>query len=568
MKTKLKLHVLFLAMLCASNFARGQGTAFTYQGRLNDNGVPANGNHDLQFTIFDADNGGLQVLDPLTNSAVGVSNGLFTVALDFGAGIFDGSARWLEISVRTNATDAFTTLRPRQALTATPYAIYAGTSAKVVSGSVVTSLNGLKDDVTLAAGNNVTLTPNGNMLTIDAANGGGSSIWSQLNGNAYYTAGKVGIGTTTPLAPLEVNGILRSTRGGLAIQYVQLDGGDPAGIRLTAQSAVAAEKPLMIQNLSGESVPGANNSMQFVLGTTAAPSSKMTLTKDGDLILPLTGLGGAIQFGTPNTESGMSIVGANRADIRFDGTTLKLLANAGTGIPAFGNGITINTSGKVGIGGSLDPVSKLEVVGQDALGLIGFQPFLTLYDSSAGYTGSRIQNVSGEMILEPQSYLSGSDGNAYAKLFNSGNFSVKSLTIRGGADLAEPFELSGNDIAKGSVMVIDDEHTGRLKLSDQAYDTRVAGIVSGANGINAGISLQQEGRLEGGQNVALSGRVYVQADAAFGAIKPGDMLTTSTTPGHAMKVTNCTKGQGAILGKAMSGLKEGRGMVLVLVTLQ
>ncbi|MBK8000468.1 MAG: hypothetical protein IPK15_17550 [Verrucomicrobia bacterium] len=94
------------------------------------------------------------------------------------------------------------------------------------------------------------------------------------------------------------------------------------------------------------------------------------------------------------------------------------------------------------------------------------------------------------------------------------------------------------EIEKGSVVVIDDEHAGRLKLSTRAYDTQVAGIVSGANGINAGIALQQEGVLDQGQNVALTGRVYVKADASYGAIKPGDLLTTSDTPGHAMKVSD------------------------------
>ena len=117
-------------------------------------------------------------------------------------------------------------------------------------------------------------------------------------------------------------------------------------------------------------------------------------------------------------------------------------------------------------------------------------------------------------------------------------------------------------------MVIDAEHPGQLKLSTRAYDTQVAGVVSGANGINPGISLQQEGALAGGQNVALTGRVYVCADATYGAIKPGDLLTTSDTPGFAMKVTDHARAQGTTLGKAMSGLKEGKGMVLVLVTLQ
>jgi hypothetical protein len=107
-----------------------------------------------------------------------------------------------------------------------------------------------------------------------------------------------------------------------------------------------------------------------------------------------------------------------------------------------------------------------------------------------------------------------------------------------------------------------------LKLSDSPYDSRVAGVVSGANGIHPGIQMQQQGLLEGGRNVALTGRVYVRADTSNGAIKPGDLLTTSTTPGRAMKVSDHLKAQGAILGKAMTGLKAGNGMVLVLVTLQ
>jgi hypothetical protein len=105
-------------------------------------------------------------------------------------------------------------------------------------------------------------------------------------------------------------------------------------------------------------------------------------------------------------------------------------------------------------------------------------------------------------------------------------------------------------------------------MSEQSHDRRVAGIISGANGVNTGVTLTQEGVFENGQNVALSGRVYVQAEAGSGAIKPGDLLTTSDVAGHAMKVTDHAKAQGAILGKAMTGLKDGRGMVLVLVTLQ
>jgi hypothetical protein len=142
------------------------------------------------------------------------------------------------------------------------------------------------------------------------------------------------------------------------------------------------------------------------------------------------------------------------------------------------------------------------------------------------------------------------------------------LQITGGSDLAEPFQTSQENIPKGSVLIIDEQNPGRLRVSEHAYDARVAGVVSGANGINPGISLSQRGILEGGQDVALSGRVYVRADASYGPIKPGDLLTTSDTTGHAMKATDQMKARGAILGKAMSPLPEGTGLVLVLVSLE
>src|SRR5260221_4956739 len=94
-----------------------QGTAFGYQGRLTDNGSPANGNYDLRFDVRDAATAGKQVGPASTLLAVAVSNGLFTVTLDFGAGVFTGPARWLEIGARTNGSGNLTTLTPRQPFT-------------------------------------------------------------------------------------------------------------------------------------------------------------------------------------------------------------------------------------------------------------------------------------------------------------------------------------------------------------------------------------------------------------------------------------------------------------------
>jgi hypothetical protein len=109
-----------------------QGTAFTYQGRLQNNGSPANGSYDLTFGLFNASSSGSQVGNTLTNSATGVTNGLFNITLDFGTGVFTGDARWLEIAARTNGAALFTTLAPRQQLLPTPYAIMANSASNLL----------------------------------------------------------------------------------------------------------------------------------------------------------------------------------------------------------------------------------------------------------------------------------------------------------------------------------------------------------------------------------------------------------------------------------------------------
>jgi hypothetical protein len=125
----------FVSAFALQPSAFSQGSSFTYQGRLNDNASPANGTYDLRFTIYDAAGGGSQVGGILTNAATSVISGLFTVALDFGPGIFTAGSRWLEIATRTNGAGAFTTLTPRQQFTPAPYAILAN-AASNLSGTV------------------------------------------------------------------------------------------------------------------------------------------------------------------------------------------------------------------------------------------------------------------------------------------------------------------------------------------------------------------------------------------------------------------------------------------------
>jgi hypothetical protein len=149
----------------------------------------------------------------------------------------------------------------------------------------------------------------------------------------------------------------------------------------------------------------------------------------------------------------------------------------------------------------------------------------------------------------------------------SGVVSVNVMKINGGSDIAEPFDVDG-ELAPGSVVVIDERAPGHLRLSYRPYDRKVAGVVSGAGGVKTGLTLVQLAGPGPQSAVALSGRVFALADASRGPIAPGDLLTTSRVPGHAMKASNLDRARGATLGKAMSSLSSGSGLVLVLVGLQ
>ena len=144
------------------------------------------------------------------------------------------------------------------------------------------------------------------------------------------------------------------------------------------------------------------------------------------------------------------------------------------------------------------------------------------------------------------------------------------MQITGGSDLSEFFDLTDyENIEKGMVVSIDTENPGHLVISTESYDKKVAGIVSGANDIEPGLIMSQKGTIADGEHlVALSGRVYCLVDATEHPIEIGDQLTTSEIPGYAMKVIDHEKARGAIIGKAMTSLKSGKGLVLVLVTLQ
>jgi hypothetical protein len=134
------------------------------------------------------------------------------------------------------------------------------------------------------------------------------------------------------------------------------------------------------------------------------------------------------------------------------------------------------------------------------------------------------------------------------------------------ADTAEDFEVADETAAPGMVMVLDEN--GKLHRSRGAYDRSVAGVISGAGTYQPGIILGRTA--SGGKKLplALNGRVYCQVDATLAPIAVGDLLTTSTTPGHAMKATDPLQAFGAVIGKALQPLDAGTGMIPILVALQ
>ncbi|MHC4093379.1 MAG: hypothetical protein ACYSVY_24425, partial [Planctomycetota bacterium] len=161
------------------------GTAFSYQGQLKLGGVAVDDTADFEFTLWDDPNStdpADLAAGPLSAGSVQVVEGLFTVVLDFGEGVFTGDARWLEIAVRSPAGSGdFTTLSPRQELTPTPYAIHAGTAGSVAGG----------------------ITGSGTANYIPKFTG----TSTLANSVIYESGGNIGIGTTNPgTSKLAVNG--------------------------------------------------------------------------------------------------------------------------------------------------------------------------------------------------------------------------------------------------------------------------------------------------------------------------------------------------------------------------
>jgi len=558
--------VALLTLACA--YAQGVTQPFTYQGFLRQGGAPLNNpSQSMRFRIFDALTGGAMLWDSGALT-VNVANGLFTVQLNPPASIWTGADRFLEIQVGA------TTLSPRVRIGSTPYAntatllnmFQSGTTnpdRMVITHSPAFSNWGLMyrdtdDSFHFLAGGTTVLRVGlwgptalqipagaaaGRVLTSDASGNASwqplppsATVWAVSGTNIYNTnTGNVGIGTNAPAARLDIlggNWDTASTEGDLRIgdATYRLKIGVATGGGGAGHATIAAQ--------------GGVNLLSLGAGTTLATQRALTITGAGN-----------VGIGTASPAAKLDVNGNTilRGNISFDDDIRSIIFPPTTApnepmIYMFSSGTS--NSDRMVIAHS-PSYSNWGIQYRDSDDSIHFQ--------GAGFTHVRIGLGDGNVGIGTASPA--------AKLDVNGTARVKVLEITG-ADLAEKFPTT-ETLEPGTVVEIDPDNPGHLRKAQGAYNKRVAGVVAGANGLSKGIIL---GNLEGSENhtpIAISGRVWVYADATQEAIEPGDLLTTSDMPGHAMKASDPTRAHGAVIGKAMTRLEKGKtGMVLVLVNLQ
>lgn len=480
------------AAMAMGGTAAGQGVvtyAFTYQGSLTQSGAPASGAYDMEFRLFGAPVGSAQEGATICRDNVSVTEGLFTVALDFGAQFY-GQQRYLEIRVRPGAgvndcaasPGTYTLLTPRQALTAAPYALHSLSS----------------DD------------------------------WRRSAGNIFHSDGNVGIGTAAPLSRLHV----AASVGGVAARFV---GDSWNGVMVAGHDGAGVNDSAFLV-LHDNSV-GAHEAFFGLTGAGAAPAGALRMATNGQERMRITA-DGLVGLGTNTPTAPLHIKSGFGDCLTLEGLDHCYLA-------FYPDTVSQQTRrGWIGFGGADD--NDLSIVNQIEGGNITMWP-LGGYGVGIGTTPA-----------------------TGVKLDVAGVTRTHVLQITGGSDLAEPFDIvaaAGTPAQPGMVVVIDDASPGDLRVATAPYDRKVAGVISGANGLSPGMVMRAVNtpKADGEHPVALSGRVWVWCDASTGAITAGDRLTSSTTPGHAMRVADPARADGAVLGKAMTGLASGRGLVLMLV---
>lgn len=508
------------------------GTVFTYQGRLSTNSGPATGAYDFQFTLYDAETDGNVIGATQTQSNINVNAGVFAVQLDFGAGAFPGAPRWLSIAVRPAGNGEFEALTPRQPLTPVPYAIFADNVNLNVAQARVAGTCPENSSIRVINGDGT--------VTCEADDVGGGNNHDHLG-----------------------------------------------------QTWVTNENFLTIQGtLNG------NSSAPLVLSNTGTGHG-LIVTSEGTL-----GNAGIVVQSNLNNGVNAVVKNANAFNAQSTGTYATIYAeNNGTG-----NGIGV------------------VVQNNNAVTAFNKSNFSTIYGENSGAgTGGWFTSFSGDNILVAQEEVSEDSFNTRFRVALNGQVYADGSFNPGGADFAEMLPAIPG-LTPGDVLVIGSE--GILIRSSVPNAATIAGVYSTKPGFVGGLNAEDDetstanskygtnssfmgSRLgdepttnvlptnpdeqaekvvsskttpsdpfaliytqQGKIPLAVIGVVPVKVTAENGPIQPGDLLTTSSTPGHAMKASPVNLSgielyrPGTILGKALEPWTEGAGVIQLLLVLQ
>ena len=407
-----------LCLLLGPSMAEAQvGTAFTYQGRLVDGAVPANGTYDLQFTLFDAVTAGAQVGATVTKPGVTVSAGLFTTSLDFGATAFAGTKRWLEIGVKLPAAGAYTLLTPRQELTPSPNAVFSATTG----------------DPAVQRRTVAPTCPAGQYVRSLAADGTPTCV-----ADATGTGTVTGVTASAPLA----------SSGGAAPD-ISLTGSIPVLNGGTGSTTATGART----NL-GAAASGANADITSLTGLT----TPLAVTRGGT--------------GATTAPAGRAALGAAASGANSDITALSGLSTAlsvgqgGTGATSAAGGRAALGAAAAGANGDITSLSALATPLSIAQGGTGSatQPFVDLTTN---------QNVAGIKTF------SGANAFTTTQTVSTGNAAAKGVVVKGAAsqtaNLLELQDSAGTVLSSiGPTGVFNGNITG--SAASAATATTVAGL--------------------------------------------------------------------------------------------
>lgn len=591
MKTTRLLTLLASASLLAP-FANAQvPSQLSYQGRVAVGGTNFNGSGQFKFALVNNNgtasfwsNNGTSAAgsEPSAAVAISVASGLYSVQLG-DATLPNMTA--IPTTVFTNAdvrlrvwfndgVNGSQLLTPDQRIVSVGYAMMA---ANVPDGSItVAKLAPGAVQATNLPPNSIGSDQIANTIALGATN---------VNGrlDVYRTgAGTPGvslIGGSSQISTYGSDGLEQIRLWGATYGELLLNNGqanNATAVRLTAQSSTGGQLELRNTNSSvralieGENTGGQITLYQadggvgvFIDGDSGGAGYVSVRGTNGSTRASLDGSdggGGTLRLLESDGTETVSVTSQGNGVVfvrQGDGTSgAAMSANNGTG----GGGFTVyrdngTFAGQLTVGGTSGFLGVANSTGNNRVYAQGSNPS----GSQGGYLG--LINSAGSQTIT----LDASDGSG------NGRITTQVLQITGGSDLSEQFDIKAihDELKAGMIVSIDPEQPGHLMTSTKAYDKTVAGIVSGAGGVQPGMLMGQRGTAADGKHaVALTGRVYCWVDASKGSIRPGDLITTSDTPGHGMKVKDHRKAQGAVIGKAMSSLDQGKGLVLVLVSMQ